>query len=622
MIVCPKCGKELADGTKFCSKCGTSLADVKPAEAPKAEEPKAEAPKAEAPKAEAPKKEEPKAEAPKKEEPKKEAPKKEEPKKEEPKAQEPKKEAPKAQEPKKEEAKAQEPKKEEAKAEEAKTEAPKVEGEGIMSKLPKDLVKYVAIGAAAIVALIILIGLFGGNKGGKHYALYLKDKEIMYSNLKPKGAKQVTAKLSKNGDITNEDFMDEGSVYDCVISDDGKLLFFPDKFERSDDGVNLFVRKLTNLKKEPVKMDSSVETYYVNDKATLVTYRKTTTDLYQYNVKKQDKEKIASEVSEFRVNDDGSRVVYRKSTGELYVWNRKDSEKIDSEVSRLQAVYDKTIYYVKDGTLYKKVGSKDKEKIASDVSSVVRVYESGQVYYVKSDDGKVLYYFDGKESSKVLENFGSTYGSTTKNPMLIVSAKESEDDLMPKYYLVVKKDANEMDYEKVGSVRFQSEGKFVYFIADMNNDGDEGDLYKASISGTKLGKADKVDSDVSTRLLSLNSDDKIYYAKDVKNGTGDLYVNKKKLDSDVYVGRVSYSKKTKQFFYLTDYSNGKGTLKVGKSKGKKVMDDVSRFVVLPDGKVLFLYDYSTKYYKGELYLYKGGKPVKLDDEVSDILYVR
>ena len=42
MIVCPKCGKELADGTKFCSKCGASLVDVKPAEEPKAEAPKKE----------------------------------------------------------------------------------------------------------------------------------------------------------------------------------------------------------------------------------------------------------------------------------------------------------------------------------------------------------------------------------------------------------------------------------------------------------------------------------------------------------------------------------------------------------------------------------------------------
>ena len=156
MIVCPKCGKELPDGTKFCSKCGTPLADVKP----KAEEPKAEAPKKEEPKAEAPKKEEPKAEAPKAEAPKAEAPKAEAPKAEAPKAEAPKAEAPKAEAPK---------------AEEPKAEAPKAEGED-GEKKPKTWIKYVCIGAAVVVFLFLVISLFSG----KSLPFFFKPSPVLF----------------------------------------------------------------------------------------------------------------------------------------------------------------------------------------------------------------------------------------------------------------------------------------------------------------------------------------------------------------------------------------------------------------------------------------------------------
>ena len=153
MMVCPKCGKELADGTKFCSKCGTPLAAVNATEAKEADQ--TQAPKADA--AQAPKAEEaPKAEA--------QAPKKEE--------------APKAE--------AQVPKKEEApKAEStpaaAPAQGPKEEKEASKGVNPK-LLKYIGIGVAAVVLLIILVSLFSGKKTQKPYALYVKDKEIFYNS--------------------------------------------------------------------------------------------------------------------------------------------------------------------------------------------------------------------------------------------------------------------------------------------------------------------------------------------------------------------------------------------------------------------------------------------------------
>ena len=638
MIKCPKCGKELPDGTKFCSKCGAPLSDVKPEEPkkeeakkeePKKEEPKKEEPKKPDPKKADPKKAEPKKEEPKKEEPKKEEPKKEEPKKEEPKKEEPKKEEPKAEEPKKEEAKAEEPKKEEAKAEEPKKEKAKKEdkkdGEEDGEKIPKKWIMYGGIAAAVVVFLILIIALCSGSKGsGKHYAIYIKDKEIMYSNLKPKAAKQVSVKLSKEGDIDSSSFRDAAGVLNCYLSKDGKTIFFPDKLERSDDGITLYFRSLARLKKDPVKVDSSMDEYYVNEAGTLVTYTKTSDDLYQYNVKKEEKEKIASEVADFKIIDDGAKVVYRKTTGELYLWTKKGSEKLDSDISKIQAVYDKTIYYVKDGSLFKKVGTKDKEKIASEISSVVRTFESGEVYYVKNDGGKVLYFYNGKDSDKIAEYYAGYVTSSTKATAVAFFANESESSSKSKLYVAIKKNVNEVDLEDVAGGSFAADGKSLYVIADLNKDGTAGDLYRISVSGSKTGKPEKYDTDVTGRGLTV-TDGKVLYFKDYKKNAGDLYCNKKKVDSDVYVYGVGYCKETKQIFYLVDYNADKeiGTLKVSKNggKAKKVADDVYNPVILPNGYVLYLYDYSDKYSKGDLYLYKGGKPVKLDEEVTVILSV-
>lgn len=593
MIVCPKCGKELADGTKFCSKCGTPLADVKP----KAEEPKAEAPKAEAPKAEAPKAEAPKAEAPKAEEAKAEAPKAEAPKAEEAKAEAPKAEAPKAEAPKAEE--------------------PKAEGE---EKKPNTWIKYVCIGAAVVVFLFLVISLFSGKKGGKPYALYLKDKEIMYTNLKAKGAWQLTAKLSKDGDMDTESLTDRIDLFtECELSPDGKIMFFPDKLERND-GTTLYYRYINKPKKEPIKMDSSVRTYYINKAATLVTYIKTTGDLYQYNIKKEEKSKIASEVSVFKVSEDGGRVVYLKKSGELYTWNKKDSEKMDSEVDDLEAVYDKNVYYVKDDTLYKKVGSKDKEKIASDIYYVANVYKNGQAYYVKKDDSRVLYFFNGKEAEKVAEDLDDVISFAMETPAIAYSVKDSESSSKKTYAIAVKTAITELEQTDATKIRFQKDGKAFYYLADLNKDGDEGDMYRGTLSSSKVGKIEKYDSEVNSYTLAAGITP--IYFKDYKKGVGDMYFNKKKVDSDVYGAALRFCEKTKQIYYLVDFSKDAGTLKVSKNGGKpkKIADDVyGNFAVLSNGYALYLYDYSTKYYRGELYLYKGGKPVKLDDEVSAIL---
>lgn len=581
MIVCPKCGKELPDGTKFCSKCGANLAELAAQAAPQQPAPQAE-PQQAAPQA-APQQAAPQAT--------------------------PQQAAP-------QQAATPQAVPQQAAAQEGAAQ------EGTDEK-KKKIVKNAAIRVAAFVFLFLVISLFSGNKGGKHYAIYLKDKELTYSALKGRSW-QITTKLAKDSDIGTASLMGESDIYECVLSKDGKTIFFPDKKERSDSGTNLFYRQVKKDKKDPVKVDSSIAVYYVNDACNLVTYQKMSSDLYQYKVKKEEKEKIASEVSDFKVSDDGKKVVYRKSTGEVYVWNGKESEKIDSDSSRVNSVNGNVVYYTKDNSLYKKNGSKDKEKILSDVNRVLYIYDSGEIYYVKSDDGeKSLYYYNGKDSEKIAENYASASAICYKTPVIAFKAKESESSSKATTYVAVKKSVSEFEQEDASNIQFSENGKTIFFMAELSKDGDEGELYSASVSSKGLGKATKIDVDVYAGFYGVTNKNKAYYFKECNNkGTGDFYYDKKQIDTDVYAFGVQYCEDAKKFVFLTDYNtnNGSGTLKISiGGKSKKIADDAFQPVALPNGFVLYLSDYSTKSYKGDLYFSKGGKPTKLDEDVSVIL---
>lgn len=252
-----------------------------------------------------------------------------------------------------------------------------------------------AVAAVGVLALLVLGGkaLFGGKAGKVDYTFYIKDKEVYYTEAGKTTSVQVTDEFIDGREIGNSELANAASElgYYFVKSDDGKLMFFPDKIDTyNDDGFNIYYKKTSKLGKdvEAEKIDSDILAYSVNDSATLVTYIKDGGDLYSYNMKKQDKEKISGDVEQYKVSADGKTVYFLNDEDDLYCWTRgKDKDKIDSDVTEVCRNTDdfKTIYYLKEDSLYKSTKGKDKEKIASDVSSVFYVYDSGAVYYTKDN---------------------------------------------------------------------------------------------------------------------------------------------------------------------------------------------------------------------------------------------
>lgn len=264
-------------------------------------------------------------------------------------------------------------------------------------KLPKKAILFGGIGVAVVAVLVlVLVLIFGGNHAQNNCALYMKDNEVFFSDLK-KGSEawQLTSHLVDTDNVDDEDLADSGYMFGryTYISEDGKYIFFPDKVGDDSDGFNLYYRELAKPYAEPVKVDSGIRYYTVNTSATLVTYLKGNEgNLYQYWIGENSKDKIASDVSGFIASDDGKKIGYINSDKSIYLkYAGKEKEKIAGDIDTLEHITEDftTAYYIKDGSLYKQVEGADKVKIASNVSDVIKIYDSGELYYLSTESREI-----------------------------------------------------------------------------------------------------------------------------------------------------------------------------------------------------------------------------------------
>ena len=559
--------------------------------------------------------------------------------------------------------------------------APAVESAPAAAAKPALDVKKIAIlggAAVAVVLVLVLLGslIFGGGK--PDYALYIKDGELQYSNFD----KVIEVTDNLYGEAGNQQLSGMGTRlgYYSLLTDDGNKLFYIDKISNGE--YTLYCRDIKNPKNEPIKIDTNISGYMVNQKGDLVTYIKNDGEaiLYQHNLK--DKTKIKGEIDDFVASLDGKNILYKNVEGNLYLKKgNKDEEKIASEIEDILYVNKdiSKIYYTKEGSLYLKDGSKDAAKIVSDVASVYKIYDNGKFYYVESkeeeetneggdgpvvderaitaDDAagsaidsfieestSVLYFYNGKEKVKLTDAyFGSCVYSVEKQVLAysVLNADEIDEETMDvskavEWYIAVEGNATKISVENITTVRIARDGKTAYVMSvepvkDTASEGEgenaevkepTGEIYKIKIS-SKAESPEKLDSDVYAGTMMLTRHGNVMYFKEVKNGEGELYIDKTKIDDEVKVDSVQYLKDAKKVVYYSDYNSekGHGTLEIATLKGKttKIADDVKTFVVNPKEDILYINDYSATTYKGTLYRFSGNKSKKVDEDVVAIV---
>ena len=229
---------------------------------------------------------------------------------------------------------------EEVTEEVASTEEPQVESvskvsspvKGIkLPKLPfdfdKKLVKSGAIAVAAVLVVVLLLSTILGSAGKQNYTFYIKDGEVFYSSISKLKPWQVTDNLVDGDGVDNSDLRYLALYYSYLfqVSEDGKTVFFVDKIGDSD-GFSLYYRAINKTKKEATKISGDVESYQLNEKSNIVTYKKND-NLYQYDMKES--EKIANDVTSYYVSDDGKMMVYLDDEDRAYFKKAgKDKEKM------------------------------------------------------------------------------------------------------------------------------------------------------------------------------------------------------------------------------------------------------------------------------------------------------
>lgn len=540
-------------------------------------------------------------------------------------------------------------------------------------QLPKKEVMFGAIGAAVIAVLIIAISLFSGiGKSKDNVVFYVKDQEIFFSDLKKDSeAWQLTSCLFDYDNIDEEEliFSSSSSSYEDIadvsyylgaytyVSEDGKYIFFSDKNDDDDYyGLKLYYRKVDKPEEEAIKIDSEVWAYNVNTSATLVTYIKGEEgNLYQYKIGEDSKDKIASGVIDYWVSDDGDKIGYLNTEGSLYLkYADKDKEKIASEVSSIEYLNDEitTAYYIKDDSLYKQVEGEDRVKIASDVYSVIEIYDSGEIYYLKSepeepllmDKGTIekpvysLCYFNGTEETVITDTFvyyDNSYNSYAIAANAAVIAYEAYDQSHLEYerYIAVKDTATVVEQQEYATdFTINADGTIVYYIDNIPDDKDYGELYRIDITNGVIGKPEFYDSDVLYcnyiyKNIEFVNGSRLLYFKDCKDvdrtyAAGEVYIDKVRVGTDVCIWSVVNYGDCDKVFYLTDWNDDKeyGTLKVYQGdKVTKIADDVCDYSVTNDGRALYLYDYSLSNHKGELREWNNGETRKIDDDVISII---
>ena len=615
----------------------------------------------------------------------------------------------------------------------------------VLDKIPLPRKIVAIIGAALgviIVGVIVLLIVLGANKDYP-YALYVKDGDLYFSNLKAGKAVEI---IDLSSDSNKAAYIGNSAV----LTENGKRLFYPEY--ESDGTTTLYYRDLS--KKNAVKVDTNVTKYAINANGTSVVYVKEG-NLYKSNLK--DKEKIASDISNFYVSEDLKKIMYSKENALYFKNGNKDAEKMVSDASMSAYDHEKLawVFYAKEGSLYfQKTGKDDKVKVAGEYANFLTALEGGKAYFTKAatstaklwdfvDDDMAaadaamtepvyptypdspdypsspwrsdydtyeeyeaayeeyqkeynrlyeeyqaardkyyedqdkyyedyskwnekcnrdglretlketdynqnayeLYYFDGKEAKLVVSGMNSSWdfdyeydeeGNVQAYGQVVIrtSADVTKIRLSEvNYYWQVEEYLNsgsgdevkklvwqdkvfDVNVEKASTIRFSTDGKKVYILANVDGEKDTGDLYEAKFSKSGMGKAKEIDTDVSTYGWGFSKDVGVYYMKDYKKDTnkGDLYVKGKKIDFDVSSGGVAAFKGG----YL--YKSGDDMKYYKSGKAITVAEKVRSVALINSDTLVLLYDWNSEKGKGTLGVFTGGKKVtELDDDVTRLI---
>lgn len=430
-------------------------------------------------------------------------------------------------------------------------------------------------------------------------------------------------------------------VSEFYISDDGmKLLYL--------DMEGTLYSKDMKTGSDAEKIDSDVTIQHISGDLSKAYYIKSE-DLYLKEAGKE-KVKIASDVSEVPAVYDSGALYYTKSeTEDVSLFDYVTDDLASSDAVMTEPEYDDFITtdaegypdfdydaYVDAYDEYYEKQERDtlREELQSDTYSIIRAS---------------LYFYDGKESVEVTDSYNLYFSTCPEKTMIAYSKFQSSDvakmnlsDVLSSNevwgmldsaygygasfdaFIAIGAKESQVDQEEANQFAFNDTGTMVYFIDNFSYDDYAGDLYYIAITGDTVGKAELYEEAVYDYFYFINNDTSLVYFKDLDNESycGDMYIDKRKIDTDVFCYDVTMIGDTVNFFYMTglDPEDYIGTLKqYDGNNTAKIVDDVYNYAADEKGTLAYITNYDTDDEIGDAYLYDGGKEPKLIDK--DVAYL-
>lgn len=382
-------------------------------------------------------------------------------------------------------------------------------------------------------------------------------------------------------------------------------------------------------------------------------------------------EKIADEVAFYTVNSDGSKAMYSAKNGDVFLYsNGSEAKKIGTNcTTEYMSLYmsdnaDKVMYITKNEQLKYCDGTNGKVIFVDYVNSyTIRCSENlstvmygktdyttdypGQKVIVYSNFGENkevfgecrifsaypeknimyytdfrndLYYYENGKSIKIRDNDNSGI-SASDEPVLVTSGGKG--------FSVTKKDkTEEIEFNLNASCvlitmrEISADGNTLIFTA--SGDGDS-KIYRLDLSDGSDKTPVAIDDDTDVTRITLTGDKKVVYSKtEYGSPMRNIYVDGKLISENADSDNITYLDGS--FYYIkntygTDEEEPTSVLTINQDgKETAIKDDVSRYCVLDKDNITMICGMKNKddFRGGTLYLYKDGKIVKIDEEVTSV----
>jgi len=467
----------------------------------------------------------------------------------------------------------------------------------------------------------------------------------------------------------------DSSITDYCVSEDSRVVTY-----LKGESSTAYQYNVKNEEKEKVATD--VMEMRVSADASKIIYVNDEGDMYSIT-NGEDKEKLDSDVEElYDVSEDFKTVYYGKDGGLYKMVNGEDKEKITSDLYGYPRIYESgEVYYVEYEESEKVLADFITDDMAAadeamtepeypdwddyeteeDYDKAYEEYETAyDEYWAKLERDEIredmetwtiyvseekLYYYNGEDSTLLSENliyeryaydkavviYGTGGGSGKVKMSECVDIWDAEWQVEEKlsdsgeYFVAQGGESFALEMDTLDSLVLNDDGTMAYFITNVEEEDNFGELHFMKIGDGKIKETAMYDEEVYAYYLRMAGDNDVVYFKDAEDGVGELFMNAEHVDYDVSIWNgVIYSETLDQLVYYVDWDDEeyRGTLKLsGSDKAAKVGDDVADYIILSDGRILYLGDYDMEDGIGELRIYEKGESESLDSDVVALIPV-